>query len=146
MAMSFVNEALSLLDQAFGPPVYVGDLTRPQLKSPQLFKRSFEVLRQGQASQGGDALSHFYLGVLYRYVERGVLDSQQHMKLALHYDPRFLEAEVALRDGERYMDPFFYPKWEDLRDGRVGFRPSVLEACHPKGCRVDLVRCNSLVV
>jgi hypothetical protein len=148
-AMDSVDEALSLLNEAFGPPVYLGELSRPQPNSTQfrdLLKRAIYVLRKGQASQGGNAISHYYLGVLYRYVEGGVQDSRNHFKLALHYDPDFLEAEIALRDEEQYLDPFYYPKWEDLRDGNVGFRPSVLQACHPKGCRVDLVRCNSLIV
>jgi hypothetical protein len=147
--MDYVAEALRLLDEAFGPPVYIGELSRPRPNSTQfgdLLKRAIYVLRKGQASQGGNALSHYYLGVLYRYVEGGVQDSRNHFKLALHYDPGFLEAEIALREGEHYLDPFYYPKWEDLRDGNVGFRPSVLQACHPKGCRVDLVRCDSLII
>ncbi|MFX1255608.1 MAG: toll/interleukin-1 receptor domain-containing protein [Promethearchaeota archaeon] len=92
-------------------------------------------------------LSHYFLGVLHKYIETTEEKKgfQFHMNKALELDPNFLEAQIALRDGLNYLDPFFFPKWEDLCDGKAEFRPAVLRN-QSKAIRTDLVRYNWSII
>lgn len=146
----YVNEALKVLDQAFKPPAYLGDQSKPRLRinhAIDLLRRSYYILREGQAQHGEDALSNYLLGLVYRFldIEGRDTDWQHQMRKALDCDPEFLEAIIAVRDRENYMDPFCYPKWEDLRDGKAEFRPSILHT-QTKTCRDDLVRYNWSII
>lgn len=142
----YVKEAWKALEQAFEPPIYFGDLSKPQIKSKpvrEFLATSNKILSEGQESYGDDALSNYSLGILYKYLnkEGGEYDFIGQMKKALNCDPNFLEAIIALRDGENYMDPFYYPKWEDLCDGKADFRTSILNT-QTKTNKIDIVRYN----
>lgn len=146
--VDYVKKALKVLDQAFGLPVYLVDgQLQPRLTGKQGIDRlitGYHILCEDQARHGEDAFSNYWLGVLYRYIGKET-ESQHQMRKALHCDPDFLEAAIAVRDGENYMDPFYYPKWEDLRDGKGEFSPVIMHT-QTKTCRIELVRHDSSII
>jgi hypothetical protein len=147
--LSYVKEAIELIEQAFEPPEYFGARSRSRLKildGRELLSRSYNILQEGRTTRGEDALSRFYLAVIGRHLGKEERDYVSYLQAALAHDPAFLEARIALRDGKDYFDPFCYPKWEDLRDGKATFRPTILHSAGPNTCLIDLVRDAGLII
>lgn len=147
--MKHTVEALKVLEQAFGPPVYVGDLSHARLKdrgSLELLRRARNLLEGGAGESGGEAFRHFMLAVIDRYLPEGGDRYVSYLEAALRCDPNFLEAAIALRDGDDYLDPFCYPSWEALRESSAGARPFILEAPGLNLCRLELVRHEGLLI
>jgi hypothetical protein len=121
---NYIKKALKCLDQAFGPPVYCGDRPQPTLAhgSAALFDQAHQILVNGQASKGTDALSEFCLGIVYRYrtqAKKALFLNQ--MRQAHSHDPNWVEPVIALRDGNAYTDPFSFPGWSALSRGQASF-------------------------
>lgn len=147
--MKHTVETLKVLEQAFGPPVYAGDLSHARLKdrgSLDLLRRARGILEGGAGEPDGEAFRHFMLAVIDRYLPEGRGRYGSHLETALRCDPNFLEAAIALRDGDDYLDPFCYVNWESLRESSAGARPFILEAPGPNLCRLELVRHEGLLI
>jgi hypothetical protein len=67
------------------------------------------------------------------------------MKMALVTDPEFLEAKIALSEGYKYRDPYYFPDYEDLRTGAVNFKDKIIYSKEKTGS-IELIRYNHSII
>lgn len=136
------DEIIRRLQDAFDIPEFSGELSKGKLKG----RRSYRIL---QASiKQLDELSRkftaspeilFLSGIASRYLGDETR-FQEQVDLALEIAPTYLEAVIAKKERERYLDPFCYLSIDDLLTNPNLLRPASTSFLRVDGARIDAVR------
>lgn len=164
-----IKDILTTIDKAFSYPVYNGDISKPVLKkdSLQFFLKSRKLILSDRSTKEYEALKYYWLGILSRYIN--VVNNQRNgfnlkniffsksfkkenqedffqcMMMAIKTDPEFFEAKIALSEGNKYRDPYYYPDYEDLRTGKVNFKDKITYSKKNTGS-IELIRYNYSII
>ncbi len=130
------------IQKAFDRPEFYGEFSKGKLKnnqSSQILINSIEDLKHLSKQYPDSPEIPFLIGILSRYLGDQSL-FQEKIKQAYEIDPEFLEAKIALREKEKYLDPFCYLNIEDLMNNPNLLRPTSSILLNINDARIDQVR------